>query len=222
VTTPAKRIGTLHVITDTAVQSRYGHAALAAMAIEGGADSIQLRDKRLSFAELLAVAGEVLAVCRSAGVPLIVNDRVGIALEARADGVHLGRTDATIEDARAALGPQAIIGGTAHSEEELIEVAGAGADYVGLGHIFPTTSKRKESAPLGLEALRRACRRVTIPVVAVGGIEVENAARVIEAGAWGIAVIAAVCRAEDPQAATRSLREAITGAVRKRQDSGKP
>jgi thiamine-phosphate pyrophosphorylase len=208
-----KRIGRLHVITDTTVQNRFDHEQLARFAVAGGADTIQLRDKRLPDKELTAVARSVLAVCRQAGVAFIVNDRIQVAAEAGADGVHLGREDAPIAVARSALGPDAIIGGTAATAEEVAQVAASGADYVGFGHIYPTTSKRKPGPPVGLERLRRACDATGIPVIAIGGITAATAADVVRAGAWGVAVVAAVCAADDPTGAARELALAVATAA---------
>lgn len=207
------RVGRLHVITDTTVQDRFDHEQLARLAVAGGADTIQLRDKTLSDEELIAVARRLLAVCRPAGVPLVVNDRVHVAAESGADGVHLGREDVPIPAARSALGAGAIVGGTAATDEEAVRVAGAGADYVGFGHVFPTTTKRKPGPPAGLAGLERACKAVAIPVVGIGGITAHTAGEVIRAGAWGVAVIGAVCTAADPMEAARELAIAIEKAA---------
>jgi thiamine-phosphate pyrophosphorylase len=204
-----KPIGRFHVITDTVVQDRYGHAELARLAIAGGADTIQFRDKLLADYDQIAAARETLAVCRSAGVTLIVDDRVNVASESEADGVHLGRTDAPIEAARRALGPDAIIGGTAGSVEQAVSVEGQGADYVGFGHVFPTGTKQKDGPPVGTKMLAEVCAAVDIPVIAIGGITAYNAGAVVEAGAWGVAVIGAVCGADDPEAAARAIAVAI-------------
>jgi thiamine-phosphate pyrophosphorylase len=207
------RIGRLHVITDTTVQDRFDHVELARQAVAGGADTLQLRDKLLGDYELAAVARDILAVCRPVGVPLIVNDRVQLAASVGADGVHLGREDATIAEARQVLGPHAIIGATAATHREAAGVAAAGADYVGFGHIYRTSTKPKPGPPVGLEELSRACGAVGIPVVAIGGITAANAADVLRAGAWGVAVVGAVCAAEDPQSAARELASVVAAAV---------
>lgn len=191
------------------MQTRFSHAELARLAIAGGADTIQIRDKRFSYDDLVAATREVLDVCRRAGVPLIVNDSVDAAAETGADGVHLGRHDTPIADARAALGPAAIIGGTAGSLEEAVAVANEGADYVGLGHIFPTGSKEKAGPPLGLEALRAVVEAIRAPVIAIGGITAENARGAAAAGAWGVAVIGAVCGSEAPDIAARAIKIAF-------------
>jgi len=209
VTDASFRPGKIHVITDTVVQDRFDHVQLAQLAVLGGADSIQLRDKHLSHGEFLHVARQVLVVCRQAEVPLIINDRLDVAAEIGADGLHLGQDDTEIEEARRLLGPRALIGGSAGTETEVHAVAKAGANYVGFGHIYKTRSKSKTAPPVGLEALRQVCLASTIPVIAIGGISPDNAGDVIGTGAWGIAVIGAVCASADPQAATRRLVESF-------------
>lgn len=206
------RISRLCVITDTR-QSRFGHAQLARLACAGGAGMIQLRDKDLNNNQLVREALLVRDVCWEFGVPLILNDRVEIASEARADGVHLGRDDMPLKVARALLGPDAIIGASAGNAEEAREAEAAGASYIGFGHIFATSSKEKPKPPVGLNALSDACAAVKIPVIAIGGITAENVADVIRAGAWGVAVIAEVCAAADPYTATQRLREVIDAQV---------
>lgn len=203
------RLGHLLVITDTLVQSRFSHEQLATLAYEGGADMIQLRDKRLARDEYVQVAHRVRARCDEHGVLFMVNDRVVVAHEVRADGVHIGRDDMSIADARAILGEDAIIGATAGSLDAAREAEEEGADYVGFGHIFPTPSKTKATPPVGLDALAEACSKLKTPVIAVGGITAENVRDVMGAGAWGVAVIAAVCAADDPRAATARLRAAM-------------
>lgn len=204
------RIGRLVVITDPGF--RYNHEQLARLACAGGAGMIQLRDKKLPDGELARIALLVRDACWQSGVPLILNDRVEIARDVRADGVHLGRGDTPVRRARALLGAQAIIGASAGSVQEAQEAEAAGADYVGFGHVFATSSKTKPAPPVGLDALAAACAAVKIPVIAIGGITAENAADVVRAGAWGVAVISAVCAAPDPYAATEHLRDAINAS----------
>ena len=202
-------VGRLHVITDVVVQTRHSHEALAAMACLGGADVVQLRDKSLdrdSFAEL---ARRVAAICREHRVTFIVNDRVDVAREVEADGVHVGRTDASVRDARTVLGPRAVVGTSAGDLAHALEAESEGANYVGFGHVFATTSKEKSTPPVGLDALARVAQRVRIPVIAIGGITEANARDAIAAGAWGIAVIGAVCAADDPRAATARLKSIL-------------
>lgn len=204
--TPASRIGRLIVITDTQLQSRFTHEQIAEFACEGGADLIQLRDKQLDDDAFTRVAERVRDICRRHNVLFMVNDRVGVAHDAGADGVHVGPDDLSVESARAVLGADAIIGASAGLVADIKTAQSAGADYIGFGHIFATSSKTKAGAPVGLNALADACKSTTLPIIAIGGIHAGNAADVMRAGAWGIGVISAVCTAESPAAATRALR----------------
>jgi thiamine-phosphate pyrophosphorylase len=207
--TNASRIGRLCVITDVTVQSRFTHDELAALAVEGGADMIQLRDKHLDDDTFIAVARRVREVCARAAAILIINDRVAVARQSGADGVHLGRDDTSLTRAREILGPDIIIGGTAGNLDDAHAAEDAGADYIGFGHIFPTSSKHKPGPPVGLDGLARVCERVRVPILAIGGITADNARACIDAGARGVAVIAAVCAAPDPPSAARIIRERL-------------
>lgn len=200
-------ISGLCVITDTVVQSRWTHLQLAELAMRGGAHIIQLRDKTLSTQELYAVAVALRALTLGFGTLLIINDRVDIALAVDADGVHLGQTDLPISVARKILGPNKLIGGTASTLEEALAVAAAGADYIGFGHIFPTSSKEKPTPPKGVEMLRQVVQAVHLPVMAIGGITVENAKQVLDAGAASVAVISAVAKAPSPRHAALALAQ---------------
>lgn len=202
-------VGHLHVITDTTIQGRYGHAELAERAIRGGADTIQYRSKEINVTTLIKEAGAVGEVCRNANVLFLVNDRVDLCLAVNADGVHLGLHDMPLIIARRIVGNRKIIGGTIRNPEHLIHAEHEGADYVGLGPIFATNSKQLSVAPVGLEMVRRVSQAASIPVIGIAGITTENAHSVIEAGAWGIAVIGAVCAAADITAAAENLRNAI-------------
>ncbi len=199
-------IGRLCVITDTVVQSRFSHTELAELACGGGADIIQLRDKELGDDEMVAIGRQMRRLCDLHGAILIVNDRVAVARECRAHGVHLGRGDMSVEEARGILGEDAVIGTTAHSMEEALEADRSSADYAGFGHIFATSSKAKDTPPVGIEQLARVCASVSIPILAIGGITRERVAAVMHAGARGVAVIAEVCRSPDPRGATRRIR----------------
>jgi thiamine-phosphate pyrophosphorylase len=203
------QIGRLIVITDTHIQWRFSHEQLAALACAGGADVIQLRDKVLPSEEFARVGERVLAICRAHHAQLIINDRVHVAKAVGAHGVHVGRDDMRVQDARVVIGSLAVIGTSAGNADEAQEAHRAGADYVGVGHVFATSSKQKAGAPIGLAVLADASRNTSRPVIAIGGINVENAADVLRAGAHGIAVISAVCAAKDPKAATARLREIV-------------
>jgi len=197
----------LVVITDILTQHRFSHRELVQLAIRGGADTIQLREKHMKTQQLLAITQEISQWCKEAKVRFIVNDRVDIAFLCDADGIHLGQDDLPISSARKILGSQKTIGGTAATLEQALEVERQGADYVGFGHVFPTSSKVKTGSPKGVSELKRVCQALKIPVVAIGGIHLGNIKSVMEAGPGGIAVCGAVCRADNPEIATKTLKD---------------
>jgi thiamine-phosphate pyrophosphorylase len=201
-----KRIGRFHVVTDTVLQTCHSHVQLATLAIAGGADTIQLREKSGSTKEMINAAEQMQAICRNAGVTFVVNDRVDVAIAAGADGVHLGQDDFPIRLARKLLGEKAIIGGSAGTMEEARKCLSEGADYVGFGPVYATGSKADAGPAGGLELLRHVAETIPLPIIAIGGITMANAPLVMKAGAHGIAVISAVCCQDDPAEATRSLR----------------
>jgi len=182
---------------------------LARMALDGGARMVQLRRKSASGRDLFEWALRIQALCREHGALFIVNDRVDIALAVHADGVHLGQQDMPVASARALLGPETLIGVSVSTPAEAASAAKEGADYLGVGHIFPTSSKDKPMPPIGTAAIRPIIEASELPVIAIGGIEVDNAAEVIKAGASGVAVISAVSGSTDPVAATRELVKRI-------------
>lgn len=207
-----KNIGVLHVITDTTLQSRFTHAELAELAIKGGADTVQFRQKHGTTRELVAIAQQMQAVCTRHNVPLIVNDRADIALAVSATGAHFGQDDMPVSIGRRILPKEAIIGASARTEEKILEAITEGADYIGFGPIYGTFSKPDAEAAKGLERLRRMCDIAACPVIAIGGISVQTAGEVIRAGAHGIAVISAVCAHSEPTVATQKLLNEILGA----------
>ena len=207
-----KNIGVLHVITDTTLQSRFTHAELAELAIEGGADTVQFRQKYGTTRELITTAQSMQTVCAQHKVPLIVNDRADIALAVDATGAHFGQDDMPVSIGRQILSTKAIIGASARTEEKILAAISEGADYIGFGPIYGTSSKADAEEAKGLERLRRMCDIAACPVVAIGGITVQTAADVIRAGAHGIAVISAVCVYPEPTIATQALLNEIHGA----------
>jgi len=204
-----KQIGRLHVLTDTELQTRFSHPELARLAVAGGAEVIQYRQKTGSTREMIETAAAIQDLCRRAGVTFVVNDRLDVALAVHADGVHLGQQDFPIPGAREILGPEAIIGGTAKTVEQVRTCFREGADYVGYGPIFPTASKSDAGWVKGLENLKDIVENADGPIVAIGGIGPENASEVIRAGAHGLAVISAVCGRADPERAARDMILAI-------------
>jgi thiamine-phosphate pyrophosphorylase len=204
-----KLIGRLHVLTDFYFQQRYGHAELARLAIEGGADTIQFRQKFGGIRHKLYEARRTATVCHRAQIPLLIDDHIEIALAVGADGVHLGQEDFPVAEARRLLGPAAIIGATATTVEEAIEAWQAGADYIGFGPVFRTGSKANPAAVKGVEGLAAVCAAVPIPVIAIAGITVQRVRTVLEAGAYGVAVMTAITTAPDPRLAAAQFRSEI-------------
>ena len=206
-----KKIGRLHVLTDTVLQTRFSHPELAGLAISGGADTIQYRQKTGSTKALIETAVAIKRVCAEKGATFIVNDRIDVAIAAKADGVHLGQDDFPIGLARKLLGKGPIIGASAATPEEIETCIREGADYVGFGPIYPTGSKDDAGMVAGIDVLKQIVASTKVPVIAIGGIGPENADHVMGTGAHGIAVISAVCCREDPQKGARKLRDMIRG-----------
>jgi len=207
----------LHVITER-WQGR-SHAEVARAAVAGGAKTIQLRDKEMGVRELVATAQELRELCARAGVTFIVNDRLDVALAAQADGVHLGPDDLPVAAARRALRGRErrfVVGASASTVEEAEQTVADGADYLGVGAMFATDTKPDAGAAVGPERLTEIRRVVSVPLVGIGGITVENVAEVMQAGADGAAVISAVTRADDMEEAARQLACAIEGNKRTR------
>ena len=200
-----KKIGKFHVLTDIDLQDCFSHVELAEHAIAGGADTIQLRQKTGKTIEMIRIAGQIQALCKRAGVSFIVNDRVDVAIASHADGVHLGQGDFPIPLARKLLGEGAIIGGSAGNAEEARKCFLEGADYIGFGPVYPTSSKEDAGPASGLDLLRQVVEKIPLPIIAIGGINKDNIHLVRETGAYGIAVISAVCCEKDPEEATRCL-----------------
>jgi thiamine-phosphate pyrophosphorylase len=204
-----KQIGRLHILTDIVLQNRFSHMELAKSAIRGGADTIQFRQKEGSTREMIQVARDVKQACVESGVTFIVNDRVDVAIASEADGVHLGQDDFPIPLARELLGKERIIGGSAATMEEARKCLSDGADYVGFGPVYPTSSKDDAGPVSGISILKDVVEAIPLPIIAIGGVSAENTIEVIQAGAHGIAVISAVCCQEDPEQATRDLYRAL-------------
>ena len=208
-----KKIGKLHVLTDTLFQSRFSHQELARMAIRGGADTIQYRQKSGSTREMICIAAQMKQVCSDRGVPLIINDRVDVAIAAKADGVHLGQDDFPIPLARELLGQDMIIGASASNIGEVEKCLLDGADYVGFGPVYPTTSKDDAGSIKGIDNLVQVVKAVPLPIIAIGGISLDNISEILWTGVHGIAVISSVCCQEDPEQATKALHQMLHRGV---------
>ena len=204
-----KKIGRFHVLTDVCLQNHFSHLELADLAIAGGADTIQFREKNGETRQMIRVAEELQALCRRAGVTFIINDRVDVAVACHADGVHLGQNDFPIPLARKLLGEDTVIGGSAGNLEEARQCFSEGADYIGFGPVYPTTSKEDAGPASGLDLLRQVVKEIPLPIIAIGGIGKDNAPLVMRTGVHGIAVISAVCCHENPKEAAQCLRDLL-------------
>ena len=187
--------------------------SLAGALVDGGARVVQLRMKGADAAPLLAIARALTAWARARGVGFIVNDRVDVALAAGADGVHLGQDDLPLGAARAIVPAGFVLGVSTHDEAQARAAADAGADYIGFGPCFATSTKRNPDPVVGLERLARVCAASPIPVVAIGGITLATVADVARAGASAAAIIRAVNAAADVTAAARTVSTAFSSSA---------
>ena len=194
---------------------------LARAVAHGGATLVQLRDKHGNSREMVQRARALKTALAEFGLPLLINDRVDVALACGADGVHLGQTDMAVEDARRLLGSEAVIGLSVKTREQADAAPTDLIDYVGIGGVFATTSKDNPDPPIGTDGLARIAatlrrRAPGLPLCAIAGIDAGNAARTIAAGADGIAVISALSLQHDPQEAARKLRAIVDDALAQR------
>ena len=194
----------LYAVTDRRWEGALSLLRQVELALQGGATMVQFREKHLQGAEKEALARELLVLCRSYGVPLIINDDAELAKKVGADGVHVGQSDLAAQEARRMLGPRAIIGVTARTVEQARAAQAAGADYLGSGAVFGTSSK-SDARPLSGEELRAICAAVTIPVVAIGGIHAGNVLALCGRGQAGVAVIGGIFGQPDIRQAAREL-----------------
>ena len=182
-------------------------------ALKGGVTLVQLREKELSEANFEQEAKELLELCHKYNVNLIINDNVALAAKVGADGVHIGQSDMGVEKARAILGKEKIIGVTAKTVEQALKAQAHGADYLGVGAVFGTTSKA-DATKLDHKVLKEICETVDIPVVAIGGITEENVTELAGNGICGVAVISAVFGQPDIEQATKELKEKVEGMLK--------
>ena len=202
----------LYLVTDRALARGRATAEIVRAAVAGGVTCVQVREKDGGTREFLEEARAVQAALRGTGVPLIVNDRVDVALAIGAEGVHLGQRDLPLADARRLGPPGWIVGVSAESVEDAVRAERDGADYVGVSPVFATPTKTDHAAPLGLEGLRAIRAATKLPLVAIGGLHAGNARDVVRAGADGLAVVSAIVAADDPRAAAAELRREIAAA----------
>lgn len=207
-----KKTMLLYAVTDRAWTGSQTLYQQVERALKGGATCVQLREKDLPEAEFLAEAKEIGGLCRAWGVPFIVNDRVEIALACGADGVHVGQSDMEAGRVRDAVGGGMMIGVSARTVEEALAAQRAGADYLGVGAVFPTSTKR-DAAEVSRRTLADICAAVDIPVVAIGGIGRDNILELSGTGIDGVALVSAIFGAEDIEGRCRELKELARRAV---------
>ncbi len=198
----------LYAVTD---RSWLGDSSLydqVESAIEGGATFIQLREKNLDEADFLSEAKEIQKLCREYKVPFVINDNVEIAAQIDADGVHVGQSDMEAGDVRKRLGPDKIIGVSAQTVEQALKAQEHGADYLGVGAVFPTGSKA-DATEVSHQTLKEICEAVDIPVIAIGGITKENVSELKGSGICGIAVISAIFAQKDIRKAAAELKQKV-------------
>ena len=203
----------VYLVADPEQSTSWDLVADTAAAIAGGVTCVQLRAKHLGDRDALSLATSLAAVCQRQGVPFLVNDRLDVAIAAGADGLHVGLTDLPIHVVRRLAGDRFLIGWSPETAEQAAGSVAMGADYVGLGPVFPTGSKADAGAAIGVDGLRHRARAAGIPSVGIGGITATLAGSVIDAGADGVAVISAILRSDDPERAAARLRSVVDQAI---------
>jgi thiamine-phosphate pyrophosphorylase len=206
----------VYLVTDRGLSRGRSTLEIVEAAVRGGASVIQLREKELSTAQFYQEGIKIRDFLRSLGVPLIINDRIDIALALDADGVHVGQSDMPVEIARRLLGPEKIVGLSVEKPEQINPEAEKHADYLAVSPVFFTGTKEDIGTPWGLDGLRKARSMTRLPLVAIGSIKQENAGEVTLAGADCVAVVSAIVSADDPEAATKGLLQEVRKAKQAR------
>ena len=198
----------LHLVTDRSLTLGRSLIDIIRAAVAGGVSAVQLREKSCSTRDFIELAQSAAKELQGR-VPLIINDRIDVALAIGADGIHIGQSDMPYEMARELMGPQALIGLSVETVEQAQKAEGLNVDYLGLSPVFTTATKSDIAPPLGLAGVRQIRAESRHQLVAIGGINQENAHEVVAAGADGLAVVSAICSANDPQKAARELSYGI-------------
>jgi len=199
----------LYLVTDRDLSLDRPLRDIVEKAVKGGVTMVQLREKSASTREFIQEAMEIRHLLRQYDIPLIINDRVDVALAIDADGVHLGQSDMHWKMARQLLGPDKIIGLSVEKAEQLEEANDADIDYIGISPVFTTPTKKELENGLGLKATSEIARNSNHPSVAIGGINLTNVTDVLRTGTNGVSVVSAICSAEEPEAAARQMAEII-------------
>lgn len=188
----------LYLVTDQSIAGTRTLTDMVAAAVQGGVTCVQLREKHLNTRDFLAQAVRLKQLLGPHGIPLVINDRIDIALACGAEGVHLGQSDMPVEQARQLLPPEVFIGWSVETLADVTRSAALPVDYLGVSPIYASPTKSDAASPWGLEGLRQVRAATALPLVAIGGIHVGNAAELLQAGADGLAVVSALCAASDP------------------------
>ena len=199
----------LYLVTDRYLSQGRSLDEVVSDAVKGGVTIVQLREKDASTGEFVVLARKLMALLKPLGIPLIINDRVDVALAADADGVHIGQSDMTYEDARRLLGPDKIIGLSVESFKDIEAANELDVDYIGVSPVYGTPTKTDTAEPFGLEGLRKAVEMSVHPTVAIGGMNADTIADVMATGTDGVAVVSAICSAEDISTSTSELRAIV-------------
>jgi thiamine-phosphate diphosphorylase len=202
----------LYAVTDRAWVGTKSLYEQVKEALENGVTCVQLREKELDESDFLKEAKQISALCKEYKVPFIVNDNVNIAIACKADGIHIGQEDMELTNVRKLVGEDMIIGVSAHTVEEAIKAQEGGADYIGIGAVFATSTKTDVDV-LSFETLRSICEAVDIPTVAIGGIKKDNICKLKGSGIDGVAVVSAIFAAKDIATATKELLFEVKKAV---------
>ncbi|MDR3369458.1 thiamine phosphate synthase [Rhodoferax sp.] len=203
----------LYLVTDQQALRGRTLTDVVLAVVQGGATCVQLREKQACTRDFVALACALNDLLTPLGVPLVINDRIDVALASRAQGVHLGQSDMLVEHARHLLPPEVFIGLSVETLEDVTRATNQPVDYLGVSPIYPTPTKTDTAAPWGLDGLRRVRAVTDLPLVAIGGIHLGNATEVLHAGADGLAVVSALCSADDPCAAAKSFRRLFVPVV---------
>jgi thiamine-phosphate pyrophosphorylase len=199
----------LYLVTDQSLTRGRPLADVVAAAVQGGVTCVQLREKQSDTRAFMAQALALKALLAPHGVPLVINDRIDIALACGAEGVHLGQSDMPVHIARRLLPPEVFIGWSVETPDEVAQSAQMPVDYLGVSPVFATPTKTDTKTPWGLEGLHRMRATTALPLVAIGGIHAGNAQEVMRAGADGLAVVSALCSADQPAQAAMELKRLI-------------
>lgn len=199
----------LYLVTDRELSLGRSLEEVVSEAVQGGVTVVQLREKEASTGEFIELARRLMKLLKPLCIPLIINDRVDVALAVDADGVHIGQSDMSYEDARRLLGPDKIIGLSVESFEDIEAANALDVDYIGISPVYGTPTKTDTAEPFGLEGLRKAVEMSAHPTVAIGGMNASTIGEVMAAGTDGVAVVSAICSAENIRKATSELRAIV-------------